>query len=66
VLPGKSSRHWRLCYLLEGPHGDDPVEDVGWGLFSTNAEGAPAQRLIGLHESFLETDPTGREMRPRP
>lgn len=55
-----------LCYLLEGPHGDDPVEDVGWGLFSTNAEGAPAQRLIGLHESFLETDPTGREMRPRP
>jgi hypothetical protein len=53
-----------FCYVLEGPNGDDPVEDVGWGLFSTNAGGAPAQRLIGLHESVLETDPTGRQMRP--
>ncbi|HEX4893331.1 MAG TPA: hypothetical protein VFV47_08580 [Hyphomicrobiaceae bacterium] len=54
-----------FCFILEGPHGDDGVEGVGWGLFSTNAEGSPAQRLIGLHESLLETDPTGREMRPR-
>jgi hypothetical protein len=55
----------QLCYMLEDPglHGTE-VGDVSWGLFETDEEGNPIQPINGLHESVLETDPTGREMRP--
>jgi hypothetical protein len=55
-----------LCYLLEDPRFEDQeVENVAWGLFATNDEEDPTEPVFGLHESVLETDPTGREVRPR-
>lgn len=60
-----------LCYLLEDPSFDADVEDrigtLGWALVTTNEEFEPTDEIIdGLHESVLDTDPTGRQMRPRP
>jgi hypothetical protein len=56
-----------LCYLLEDPGEVEPeVEDVAWALVQVDAEGTVLGVIGGLHESVLETDPTGREMRPRP
>lgn len=56
-----------LCYLLEDPNEDDEeLEDVIWGLFSLDGDFQPKQPINGLHEDLLTTDPTGREMRPRP
>jgi hypothetical protein len=59
-----------LCYLLEDPCLADNVEEhvgaLGWALVTTNDAFEPTDEIIGgLHESVLETDPTGREMRPR-
>jgi hypothetical protein len=54
-----------LCYLLDDPGQLEPeVADMAWGLFQLNKDGEPASAINGLHESVLETDPTGREMRP--
>jgi hypothetical protein len=55
-----------LCYLLEDPglDGDPEAEDISWALCQITEEGAVP--VNGLHESVLESDPTGREMRPRP
>jgi hypothetical protein len=55
-----------LCYLLEDPglEGEPEAEDISWALCQITEEGAVP--VNGLHESVLETDPTGREMRPRP
>lgn len=58
---------FRMGYLLDDPDcGDlEELEDVSWGLFQTDDEGRPVGPAIGgLHESVLELDPTGREMRP--
>ena len=57
-----------IAYLLEGPpDGLDIDVDVSWGLFETDQRGDPTKTRIGdLHESVLELDPTGREMRPKP
>jgi hypothetical protein len=55
-----------LCYLLEDPNiQEEQASDVCWRLFLVDEEGHPQEPLDGLHESVLETDPTGREMRPR-
>lgn len=55
-----------LCYLLDDPGQlEEEVQDVYWGLFQVNDEGKILSQISGLHESLLETDPTGREMRPR-
>jgi hypothetical protein len=55
-----------LCYLLEDP-GDleEEVSHVAWGLFLLDENDQPIEMIGGLQESVLETDPTGREMRPR-
>jgi hypothetical protein len=58
---------WRLlfdfCYLLGDPALDEEgTEHISWGLFQTNEDGEPLKPIAGLHESVLETDPTGREM----
>jgi hypothetical protein len=55
-----------LCYLLDDPMlTEEELSDFGWGLFEVDTDGRPVPRCIGgLHESVLETDPTGREMRP--
>jgi hypothetical protein len=56
-----------FCYLLEDP-GDveDGVSDIAWALVQIDDAGSVLGEIGGLHESVLETDPTGREMRPRP
>ena len=54
-----------LCYMLEDPDLQGEVKETCWGLFTVDEDGAPLEPLRGLHESILETDPTGREMRPR-
>jgi hypothetical protein len=38
---------------------------VNWALFETNEAGEPSGQIPGLHESVLDTDPSGREMRPK-
>lgn len=55
-----------LCYLLGDPDFPNHIAEVAWGLFQLNADDQPEIHIGGLHESVLETDPTGREMRPRP
>ena len=56
-----------LCYLLEGPAEVEPeVADVSWALMQIDDKGEVLGSIDGLHESVLETDPTGRAMRPRP
>jgi hypothetical protein len=67
------ARHaqWQLlhgiCYLLSDPDlREKEFEDVAWALFEVDASGEPARGIEALHESVLDTDPTGREMRPRP
>jgi hypothetical protein len=58
-----------LCYQLDDPgivdFLDDSMPQVEWGLFRLDDNGEPATQIAGLHESVLEFDPTGREMRPR-
>lgn len=58
---------FNLCYLLDDPAIDDKgLSEVGWTLVETDSDLEPTGRTIGgLHESVLETDPSGREMRPR-
>ena len=56
-----------LCYMLEDPAIDEvEASDVMWSLVQTDVDGNILGPIHGLHESVLETDPTGREMRPRP
>jgi hypothetical protein len=55
-----------LCYLLADPGELEPeVADMAWALVQLDADGEPTACIQSLHESVLETDPTGREMRPR-
>jgi len=56
-----------IGYLIDGPtYLPDSIEDLSWGLFQIGEDGRPIGRQIsGLHESVLDFDPTGREMRPR-
>jgi hypothetical protein len=61
-----------VAYLLDDPspawddiQADVPeLEDVAWGLWEEDGDERPVRRIDGLHESALDTDPTGREMRP--
>lgn len=56
-----------LCYLLDGPEDLEPdVANISWALVEIDEDGEPGASIAGLHESVLEMDPTGREMRPRP
>jgi hypothetical protein len=59
---------FNICYLLSDGPQDVPeqLEDVAWSLFRVNENERPVGPPVdALHESVLETDPTGREMRPR-
>ncbi|MGP8052431.1 MAG: hypothetical protein ACLQAH_01275 [Limisphaerales bacterium] len=60
---------WRLlsafCYLLDDPGNlEDEVKDIAWRLFEVNKNGEPIAVIAGLHESVLDTEPSGSEMRP--
>jgi hypothetical protein len=55
-----------MCYQLEDPSIEESeLDHVAWGLFEVDEEGRAGRPIHGLHESVLETDPTGREMRPK-
>ena len=55
-----------FCYLLGDPGELEPeVADMAWSLVQLDAQGEPIGAIQSLHESVLELDPTGREMRPR-
>jgi hypothetical protein len=49
--------------IVEYPLPDMP--HVEWALFAVDEEGNSLHPIDSLHESVLDTDPTGREMRPR-
>ena len=68
IVRGKQAEFlFHLCYLLDDPSfTEKELSDLGWGLFEVDMDGNPIPPGIGsLHESVLDTDPTGREMRPR-
>jgi hypothetical protein len=57
---------FRICCLLQDPGKLEPeLSDVRWALVQIDSDGNVVGSIGGLHESVLETDPTGREMRPR-
>jgi hypothetical protein len=54
-----------LLRLLDGAPGAEPeVADIGWALVQVSPDGAVGAPIRELHASLLDTDPTGREMRP--
>lgn len=62
-----------ISYLLDNPTPAtvgiaSELEAVGsnvrWGLFELDGSLRPTRQIAALHESALDTDPTGREMRP--
>lgn len=56
-----------IGYQLDAPNIlPEPLDDIAWGLFQVDEEGRPhGEQISGLHESVLEFDPSGREMRPK-
>ena len=54
-----------LCYLLSDPSIEEAdLQQVSWALVEVGADGKFGRVIGGLHESVLETDPNGREMKP--
>lgn len=62
----QASTLFYLCSLLDDS-GDFPEipDNVNWRLFQVDEEGNPVSQISAIHESVLEMDPTGREMRPK-
>lgn len=64
---------WRvlfeIAYQLSDPgvveYPSENMRHVNWALFKIDENGKPLDSINLLHESVLDTDPTGREMRPR-
>ena len=56
---------FHIGYILDDPGMVMGNEYTNWGLFETDEEENALGPISGLHESVLETDPTGREMRPK-
>jgi hypothetical protein len=55
-----------MAYLIDGPLYEQGLGWFSWGLFEMGEDRRPiGPQVGGLHESVLELDPTGREMRPR-
>ena len=51
-----------ICYLMEDPGElEEEVSDTQWQFFLLDDDGQPFCPIGGLHESVLETDPTGNE-----
>lgn len=54
-----------LCYMMDDPESVEGNEDlVDWAFVEIDSNGDYGRPIEGLHESVLETDPTGREGRP--
>ncbi|MES2206217.1 MAG: hypothetical protein V4525_05390 [Pseudomonadota bacterium] len=58
---------FHLCYLLDAPSfAENELQNFAWGLFAVDENDNPyLPRINALHESVLETDPSGHEMRPQ-
>ena len=41
------------------------LPEVNWTLFEVDEKGNPLRPIGGLHENVLDTDPAGKEMRPK-
>jgi hypothetical protein len=55
---------FHVCSTIDGTYETDtPVKD--WTLYQLDNDGKPVDIISGLHESLLEFDPSGNEMRPR-
>jgi hypothetical protein len=63
----KAQALFAFCYLLDDPKLTEPeLHGFSWGLFQTGDNDEPIPpRIGGLHESVLELDPAGREVRPK-
>lgn len=57
---------FQIGYMLDYPESVEGNEHVDWVLLQLDEQGKPTHQISGLHESVLQTDPTGREMCPRP
>lgn len=58
---------FELCYMMDDPGSVDGNDGyVDWSLMELDADGNACRSISGLHESVVETDPTGREVRPNP
>lgn len=55
-----------LLYLIDDPGVVSGNSYQSWALFEVDEDDQPLRPIAGLHESVLQTDPTGREMRPHP
>lgn len=67
VVRGKQAELlFGLCYLLADPSSVAGNVHQQWALFEIDENDRPIRLIDMLHESVLDTDPTGREMRPRP
>jgi hypothetical protein len=49
--------------VVDYPSGNMP--ETHWALFQIDEDGEPLEELGCLHESVLDTEPSGREMRPK-
>lgn len=58
-----------LAYQLSDPgvveYPSEELPRVSWTLFEVDEDGEPLHPLDGLHERVLDTDPSGRALRPR-
>ncbi len=56
-----------ICYMMDDPSSVEGNDDyVDWSFMEVDADGNSHRSINGLHESVLGTDPTGREVRPKP
>ena len=56
-----------LCYMMDDPGAVAGNEDlINWAFVELDDDDNAGRQINGLHESVLETDPTGREACPRP
>ncbi|MBA3658024.1 MAG: hypothetical protein H0W67_00315 [Gemmatimonadales bacterium] len=57
---------FNLCLLVDDPPpAIETISGQQWALVEVDQEGTVGRHIAGLHDSLLETDPTGREMRPQ-
>jgi hypothetical protein len=57
-----------LCQILDDAgcvNVEPEIEHISWALIQTNEMDGTEEPIDALHESVLELDPAGREMRPR-
>ena len=55
-----------LCYMMDDSGAVTGNDYVNWAFVELDDHDEPSRAINGLHESVLETDPTGREACPKP